>query len=1112
MPLDAGAALDRLRKFDFSGLFTQDLGWDLPPPDVKLSVGGKGYALRAVAQKRGLVVYEYGANGTEPIPDSTLGRKIDRELTKQAREHIIVFTDADRTTQVWQWVKREEGAALACRRHTYHAGQPGESLLQKLDKLFVSLDEEEDFSVVDAAGRVKAAFDVERVTKRFFERFQAEHEAFLGFVKGIREQGDREWYASLMLNRLMFIYFIQKRRFLDGDVDYLRNRLAHVKLTRGKDKFHSFYRAFLLRLFHEGLGKPPHEREPELEELLGEVPYLNGGLFDQHELERTNPDLEIPDRAFERVFAFFEEFDWTLEPRPAAFYAANPRAREEINPDILGYIFEKYINQKEMGAYYTKEDITDYIAKNTIIPYLLDTARKDCAVAFGADRPLWRLLQETPDAYLYRAVRQGVIDNDGQIIPLPDEIAVGLDDVSRRGGWNKSADAPFALPTETWREHVARRRRCLELREKLAAGEVYEINDLVTYNLDIRRFALDAVEYCEGPEFLRAFYRVLERVSVLDPTCGSGAFLFAALNVLEPLYEACLDRMREFVDDADASGTKRRKDAVADFRQTLDRVAAHPSREYFIHKSIVVNNLFGVDLMEEAVEICKLRLFLKLVAQVDKVRHLEPLPDIDFNIRAGNTLVGFTSLDEIRKSQEGTLGFSAAEVARIETDARAVDQRFRDFRTLQIGGGGRASSSAEISAAKAALRKIQADVARRLDIYLAGDYGIDAAEPKQGKTLSAWQRSHRPFHWFVEFYGAVSRGGFDIIIGNPPYIELRALTEYEPKGYECESASNTYALVIERGFRLSHTATRQGYIVPVSSISTDRYARLQQLLHTRDVCYSAYDDRPSRLFDGLEHIRLTIHLIGRQRNGETDLHSTRYNKWSAMERNDLFQRLCYVESQACLIDGSLPKFSAAFEAHIAARLKAEGTRLADFFKPNGEHRVFYSRKVGYFLQVLDFEPLVLDGAGRRRPPSEFKELRFADESVSRLALCCLNSNLFYWFVTVFSDCRHVNKREVDAFPVDLFRLKESDIRFGLEELAAKLMDDLKRNSEERVMKFKHDRLTVQCIVPRLSKPIIDEIDSLLAQHYGLSDDDLDFIINYEAKYRMGSDAVGDDDG
>ena len=77
-----------------------------------------------------------------------------------------------------------------------------------------------------------------------------------------------------------------------------------------------------------------------------------------------------------------------------------------------------------------------------------------------------------------------------------------------------------------------------------------------------------------------------------------------------------------------------------DFRAVLKDVARHPNATYFILKSIIVRNLYGVDLMEEAVEICKLRLFLKLVSQVEKVDQLEPLPDIDFNIRAGNTLVG----------------------------------------------------------------------------------------------------------------------------------------------------------------------------------------------------------------------------------------------------------------------------------------------------------------------------------------------------------------------------------------------------------------------------------------------------------------------------------------
>jgi hypothetical protein len=88
------------------------------------------------------------------------------------------------------------------------------------------------------------------------------------------------------------------------------------------------------------------------------------------------------------------------------------------------------------------------------------------------------------------------------------------------------------------------------------------------------------------------------------------------------------------------------------FRSVLDRITKHPNRRYFIYKSIIVNNLFGVDIMEEAVEICKLRLFLKLVAQVESVNHIEPLPDIDFNILAGNTLVGFVSFTEFKKRFE----------------------------------------------------------------------------------------------------------------------------------------------------------------------------------------------------------------------------------------------------------------------------------------------------------------------------------------------------------------------------------------------------------------------------------------------------------------------------
>jgi hypothetical protein len=210
-------------------------------------------------------------------------------------------------------------------------------------------------------------------------------------------------------------------------------------------------------------------------------------------LERDYPEINIPDEAFQKLFDFFDDYDWHLDDRPL-------RNDKEINPDVLGYIFEKYINQKQMGAYYTKEDITEYISKNTIIPYIFEAAEQKCMIAFKADGPVWSLLHENPDRYIYDAVKKGCD------LSLPAEIAIGLQDITQRGEWNKSASEGYALPTEIWREVVARRERYNEIWMKLVEGEITSINDLITYNLDIRQFAQDAITYCEETDLLRAFY------------------------------------------------------------------------------------------------------------------------------------------------------------------------------------------------------------------------------------------------------------------------------------------------------------------------------------------------------------------------------------------------------------------------------------------------------------------------------------------------------------------------------------------------------------------------------------------------------------------------------
>ena len=427
------------------------------------------FGLEPVAEKAGFGVFVCAPDADGAIPPYPVRRKIEHRVARRVFEHLIIFVDEAGTSQIWQWVKREMGRPAACREMRYQAGQSGNALLQRIQPIAVSLEQElQGIGITEVVSRVRRAMDIERVTRRFYDRFRSELTTFQSFIEGITSQGDREWYASLMLNRMMFIYFIQKQRFLDEDEDYLRHRLEMVQAQAGSGHYQQFYRMFLLRLFHEGLGQPEAGRTPELASLLGRVPFLNGGLFDVHDLERDNPAISIPDEAFEKVFDFFDAYQWHLDDRL-------DRDDNEINPDVLGYIFEKYINQKQMGAYYTKEDITGYITRNTVIPFLFDSAKKECPVAFRPQGGVWRLLRDEPDSYIYPAVGHGMAWNYSpelnpkplsEALRIPDDIAKGVRDVSLRQGWNTPAPDEYALPTETWREVMARRKRYEEIRRQ----------------------------------------------------------------------------------------------------------------------------------------------------------------------------------------------------------------------------------------------------------------------------------------------------------------------------------------------------------------------------------------------------------------------------------------------------------------------------------------------------------------------------------------------------------------------------------------------------------------------------------------------------------------------
>lgn len=1071
-----------IKNFQFKKLFNE-LGWEHVRKEHPVSVNNRLFKLEAAAQKRDFVIFICEPQDGQNFLDKSQRRKIDQVISKHFFEHLIIYIDKERTKQIWQLCIREPNKPIIARETEYYVHQTPENLFQRLKACSFSVAEEDKIGLVDVKQRISESFNenAEKVTKKFYEKFKTEHKTFLEFIKGIDNSVDKDWCGSLMLNRLMFIYFIQKRGFLDNNRNYLRDKLRESQAKKGRDKFYSFYRNFLLVLFHDGLGKPDHNEE--LIKEIGQVPYLNGGLFDVHQIEKDYKDLNIEDEAFERVFEFFDQYEWHLDSRITA-------TGRDINPDVIGYIFEKYINDRaEMGAYYTKEDITDYISKNTIIPFLFDEVKKACPSAFQGDNSVWKILQENPDRYIYEAVRKGTD------LELPEEIAKGIDTVSERTEWNKFAPSNYALPTEIWREVVERRKRYFEIKQKITNGEITEINDLITYNLDIKQFAQDVIAQYEYVELISAFYKSITKITILDPTCGSGAFLFAALNILEPLYEECIDRMKAYAENTDIN-------EFSHFREILKDIQKHPNRNYFIYKSIILNNLYGVDIMNEAVEIAKLRLFLKLVATVNVDENkenfgLEPLPDIDFNIRAGNTLVGFANQKDLDDTLAKEMDFYGNK-EKIYNKMGEVSNAFAHFKALQL----KSDFFHYEDYRKTKVQYIDKlnELKDELNKYLAQhQYSID---PKTEKKFENWKKTHKPFHWIAEFYEIMnSKGGFDVIIGNPPYIEYEKVKNiYRVKNYKTESCGNLYAFSIERCNILLNNNSYFGMIIPSSASCTDGYIPLQQKLVEKDTLFiSSYSDQRGKLFD-TPHPRLSIILFSNLKKENKKIYATEYNKLgTGIYRDMLFERLKYTNVSDEYKLGRIPRFGNEIERSIFRKIR-NNKSIAYYQRKQGSFNVFYTRKISWFVQVTTFIPKIYDGNGSSRNPSELKELKFAYSKYSLRAFAALNSNLFYWFVTTGSDCRNLNSREVLGFFLNI----NDENLIELDNLANQLAESIDLNSEYRNMNFESvGLLNIQCIFPYKSKSIIDEIDKILGRHYGFTDEELDFIINYDIKYRMG---------
>ncbi|HVU67600.1 MAG TPA: Eco57I restriction-modification methylase domain-containing protein, partial [Ktedonobacteraceae bacterium] len=574
------------------------------------------------------------------------------------------------------------------------------------------------------------------LSKRFMTRLHALALTLATEMHGL-EDSFRQRYASLLLYRLLFMHFLQRLGLLAGDTRYLQRRLEHG----------GFYRGFLRPLFREG-------RFPD----LARLPLSQ--LFSSREIEDAHPAIEIADEPFRQLLELFDEY-LTLEGRRTR------GAQAALMAELLGEVCEQHEHSRETGTYYTPRVVTSYIVRNTLPLALVTRTRALCPAPGLLEELIWQTLVSEPLRYIYPATLQGYAE------PLPPEIAAGLTDVTRRASWQQGAPPTYAHPGESWREVLRRRARVDEILNWTRQETPVPLERLVTWNINMPALLLHTLRTCQRAEVLSACYESVRQLSVLDPTCGTGAFLCAAIPFLQDLYTVCLARMEAWCADPGSEHpltlAQRGK-----FAAWLAEAGPSSERASQILQWIIAHNLYGVDLHEEAVEVCRLRLYLKLLAASPTGQPPALAQTFAAHLHVGNSLLG--SLDRAPCREQGP---SAA-------------------------------------------------------VHMA-------ARPS---------RYQQALHWGRVFPVPLARGGFDVVIGNPPYIEYeRVRPLYQVEGYATLETGNLYALTMERALHLLAPGGRFGMIVPASATCTQGYRTLQKLLLAQQELHVAsFSDQRGHLF------------------------------------------------------------------------------------------------------------------------------------------------------------------------------------------------------------------------------------------------------------------------
>ncbi|MBO7470043.1 MAG: N-6 DNA methylase [Bacteroidales bacterium] len=317
---------------------------------------------------------------------------------------------------------------------------------------------------------------------------------------------------------------------------------------------------------------------------------------------------------------------------------------------------------------------------------------------------------------------------------------------------------------------------------------------------------------------------------------------------------------------------------------------------------------------------------------------------------------------------------------------------------------------------------------------------------------------------------------YDIIVGNPPYVEYRKLPVKPTTNY-----GNTYADVLLNSINAAKQNGALGFVIPISFVSTGRMKAIREYSYSKlsKMFLLNFADRPDCLFDGV-HQKLTI-FFGIKGRNKCCVYSSSYYHWYSEERD-------YLLSNASVLpvipyEKYIPKIGNDFERSIFDKImSAKGLTLADITSDTKSNTLLYLNMRGCFwMKAFSFNP----------GSNEYKQFKSPKE-MQPYILAILNSNLYFLYWTIVSDCWHITGKEISEFIIPIKDVNFKAFRNIYNNIEKKLEETKKYiGSKQTAYEYKHK----DC------KPEIDAVDDALKGIYNLSDDEVEYLRNYKVKYR-----------